>query len=156
MSEQDKTKSPSKITLKRKTHTELKVETAPGQARTVPVEVRRKRTYQKIEDNAVTPDENNLAVTAEETNIPVANAETVAQNNDVPPVDTPKETKTTEQEVTTSKTTDKVEMEAKRKAEQEAKRLEAEKLQKERQLAAKERAERELEEKKEAARAKKE
>ncbi|MHC5225149.1 translation initiation factor IF-2 [Ignatzschineria sp. LJL83] len=156
MSEQDKTKSPSKITLKRKTHTELKVETAPGQARTVPVEVRRKRTYQKIEDNVVTPDENNLAVTAEETNTPVANAETVAQNNDVPPVDTPKDTKTTEQEVTTSKTTDKVEMEAKRKAEQEAKRLEAEKLQKERQLAAKERAERELEEKKEAARAKKE
>src|SRR5699024_459988 len=48
MSDKDNnTKSPRKITLKRKTHTELQVETTPGQARTVAVEVRKKRTYVK-------------------------------------------------------------------------------------------------------------
>ena len=159
MSEIDKTKSPSKITLKRKTHTELKVETAPGQARTVPVEVRRKRTYvkQKIENNVVTPEEMDLPVAAEES---VSDASAVAQQaekTEALPVDTPEpKAKTIEQEVKTSESTDKAEMESKRKAEQEAKRLETERLQKERQLAAKERAEREIEEKKEAERAKKE
>ncbi|UNM95795.1 translation initiation factor IF-2 [Ignatzschineria rhizosphaerae] len=159
MSEKDKTKSPSKITLKRKTHTELKVETAPGQARTVPVEVRRKRTYvkQKPEDNVVTPDEMDISVAAEES---VSDASAVAQKaekTEALPVDTPEpKVEIVKQEVNTSENTDKAEMEAKRKAEQEAKRLEADRVQKERQVAAKERAERELEEKKEAAKAKKE
>lgn len=51
----DKTdkKAPSKITLKRKTHTELKVSSAPGQARTVAVEVRKKRTYVKREASPI-------------------------------------------------------------------------------------------------------
>ncbi len=39
-----------KITLKRKTVSEMKVESAPGKARTVAVEVRKKRTYVKRED----------------------------------------------------------------------------------------------------------
>ena len=39
--------SPRKITLKRKTQSELKLATVQGRARTVNVEVRRKRTYIK-------------------------------------------------------------------------------------------------------------
>ena len=39
--------APSKITLKRKTQSELKLATVQGRARTVNVEVRRKRTYVK-------------------------------------------------------------------------------------------------------------
>ncbi len=153
MSEKDNTKTPSKITLKRKTHTELKVETAPGQARTVPVEVRRKRTYvkQKVEDSVVTPEEMDLSVAADES---VAPAVTTPE---ALPVDTnePKET-VVKEAATASEPIDKVQMEAKRKAEQEAKRLDAEKAQQVRQNAAKERAERELEVKKEAEKAKKE
>ncbi len=41
--------APKKITLKRKSHTELKVAAAQGRARTVNVEVRKKRTYVKRE-----------------------------------------------------------------------------------------------------------
>ena len=153
MSEKDNTKTPSKITLKRKTHTELKVETAPGQARTVPVEVRRKRTYvkQKVEDSVVTPEEMDLSVAADES---VAPAVTTPE---ALPVDTnePKET-VVKEAATAPEPIDKVQMEAKRKAEQEAKRLDAEKAQQVRQNAAKERAERELEVKKEAEKAKKE
>ncbi len=159
MSEKDKTKSPSKITLKRKTHTELKVETAPGQARTVPVEVRRKRTYvkQKTEDNVVTPETLDLSAAAEEITADVpAVAQETDKTEDLPVGTTEPQVEPIEKEVKTSVNTEKAEMEAKRKAEQEAKRLETEKLQKERQIAAKERAEREIEEKKEAERAKKE
>ena len=159
MSEKDKTKSPSKITLKRKTHTELKVETAPGQARTVPVEVRRKRTYvkQKMGDNVVTPEELDLSVAAEEIAADVsAVAQQTEKAEDLPVGTTEPQVEIIEKEVKTSESTEKAEMEAKRKAEQEAKRLETERLQKERQIAAKERAEREIEEKKEAERAKKE
>ena len=39
--------SPNKITLKRKTQSELKLASTQGRARTVNVEVRRKRTYVK-------------------------------------------------------------------------------------------------------------
>lgn len=50
MSDKEKTPTrPRKITLKRKEKSELQVETAPGQARTVSVEVRKKRTYVKKE-----------------------------------------------------------------------------------------------------------
>lgn len=38
---------PKKITLQRKTHSEIKVAAAPGQVKTVSVEVRKKRTYVK-------------------------------------------------------------------------------------------------------------
>ena len=144
MTEQDKTKSPSKITLKRTTRTELKVETAPGQARTVPVEVRRKRTYvkQKSENNAVMPEENNLETTAVET------ISDKAITPEVLPVDTIESKPAVAQEA--PKVDEKALAEAKRKADQEAKRLEAEKLQANRAAIAKERAEREMEEKKEA------
>lgn len=160
MSEKDKTKSPSKITIKRKTHTELKVETAPGRARTVPVEVRRRRTYVKQKDanNAVLPEENITSVAVDEAAKKVESVAKQATKPEVLPVDTT-ETKSkneTKKVVETSTTADKAEMEAKRKAEQEAKRQEAEQHQLERQNAAKERAERELEEKREAERAKKE
>ncbi|HNB88768.1 MAG TPA: translation initiation factor IF-2 associated domain-containing protein, partial [Plasticicumulans sp.] len=40
---------PKKITLQRKTHSEIKVAAAPGQTKTVSVEVRKKRTYVKRE-----------------------------------------------------------------------------------------------------------
>ncbi len=161
MSEKDKAKSPSKITLKRKTHTELKVETAPGQARTVPVEVRRKRTYvkQKSEENVVTPEVQNLEVAAEPT---TTNVEAVAQTKPTEALPVDKTSPETDTSNTTKKSASepakdsKAEKEAERKAEQEAKRLETERLQQERQLAAKERAERELEEKKEAEKTKKE
>ena len=46
-SEDDGDAAPRKITLKRKTHGELKLASAQGRARTVNVEVRRKRTYIK-------------------------------------------------------------------------------------------------------------
>ncbi|HIW06201.1 MAG TPA: IF-2-associated domain-containing protein, partial [Candidatus Ignatzschineria merdigallinarum] len=127
MSEKDKTKSPSKITLKRKTHTELKVETAPGQARTVPVEVRRKRTYvkQKMEDNVVTPEALDLSVAAEEiaADVPAVAQET-DNTEDLPVGTTEPQVEPIEKEVKASVNTEKAEMEAKRKAEQEAKRLE--------------------------------
>ena len=38
---------PKKITLQRKTHSEIKVAAAPGLVKTVSVEVRKKRTYVK-------------------------------------------------------------------------------------------------------------
>ncbi len=159
MSEKDKTKSPSKITLKRKTHTELKVETAPGQARTVPVEVRRRRTYvkQKVEENVVTPEEN-VITEATSTANEAATAPTAAPPVDksVPSTSKNHEAKTSTKEAESTTTTPKDDAEAIRKAEQEAKRLEAEKLAQERQLAAKERLEREQEEKREAERLKKE
>lgn len=164
MSEQDKTKSPSKITLKRTTRTELKVETAPGQARTVPVEVRRRRTYvkQKSEEGAVLPEDNNLAVTAEEAISPVEAVAEQTAKPEVLPVDTI-ETNTVNQEmVKETKPTaaeEKADAETKRRAEQDNKRSEAEQLQAnrqaDRQAAAKERAEREIEEKKEAERSRK-
>ncbi|WP_026879568.1 translation initiation factor IF-2 [Ignatzschineria larvae DSM 13226] len=159
MSEKDKAKSPSKITLKRKTHTELKVETAPGQARTVPVEVRRRRTYvkQKVEENVIAPEEKTAIAEATST----AN-EAVAEPTVTPPVDrsvpsTP-DTKASEAVIESKPAQSSPEDAVKdqRKAEQETKRLEAEKLAHERQLAAKERAEREQEEKREAERLKKE
>ena len=156
MSEQDKTNSPSKITLKRTTRTELKVETAPGQARTVPVEVRRRRTYvkQESENNVVTPEDNNIAASIEDT---AANIEATAVETAKPEV-LPVDTKVSEPKVAAkAETVDApvVSTESRRKAEQDAKRLETERLQAERQIAAKERAERELEEQKEAEKAKK-
>lgn len=61
MTDKTEEKAPSKITLKRKTHSELKVSSAPGQARTVAVEVRKKRTYVKRETSPVESDlENNV------------------------------------------------------------------------------------------------
>ncbi len=53
MTDKTEEKAPSKITLKRKTHTELKVSSSPGQARTVAVEVRKKKTYVKRETSPV-------------------------------------------------------------------------------------------------------
>jgi translation initiation factor IF-2 len=41
------TPTPKKITIKRKTHSEIRVPNAQGRAKTVPVEVRKKRTYIK-------------------------------------------------------------------------------------------------------------
>ncbi len=57
----DKTddKAPNKITLNRKIHTELKVSSAPGQTKTVAVEVRKKRTYVKRDASPVDSDVNN-------------------------------------------------------------------------------------------------
>jgi translation initiation factor IF-2 len=60
---------PSKITLKRKTRSELKVAGAAGKRKTVSVEVRKKRTYVKrsaLEEESATPP----AVTAEATATP--------------------------------------------------------------------------------------
>ncbi len=66
MTEKTEDKAPSKITLKRKTHTELKVSSAPGQTKTVAVEVRKKRTYVKRDASPVDTDlDNNLMDTVE-------------------------------------------------------------------------------------------
>ncbi len=159
MSEQDKTNSPSKITLKRTTRTELKVETAPGQARTVPVEVRRRRTYvkQESENNVGTPEDNNVVASTVDA---AANVGAIAVETAKPEV-LPVDTKVTEPKtaaVKVEKVAEKAStpvVESKRKTEQEARRLETERLQAERQIAAKERAEREIEEQKEAEKAKK-
>lgn len=62
MTDKTEEKAPSKITLKRKTHTELKVSSSPGQARTVAVEVRKKKTYVKRETSSVESDLDNNAV----------------------------------------------------------------------------------------------
>lgn len=170
MSEKDKAKSPSKITLKRKTHTELKVETAPGQARTVPVEVRRRRTYvkQKVEDNVIAPEEAAIAEVTSTANEAVAEpAATPPVDKSVPASSEAKAAETATQaddvvapteslKIPAKEMDQKNDAEAKRKAEQEAKRLEAEKQAQERQLATKERIEREQEEKREAERLKKE
>ncbi|OYQ73140.1 translation initiation factor IF-2 [Wohlfahrtiimonas sp. G9077] len=81
MTEKTEEKAPSKITLKRKTHTELKVASAPGQARTVAVEVRKKRTYVK-RDAAATVDsevENTNVETIAEQEKPEVQAPKVAQ-----------------------------------------------------------------------------
>ncbi|GAA5102504.1 translation initiation factor IF-2 [Wohlfahrtiimonas larvae] len=59
MTEKTEDKAPSKITLKRKTHTELKVSSAPGQTKTVAVEVRKKRTYVKRDASPVDSDVEN-------------------------------------------------------------------------------------------------
>ncbi len=75
----DENKSPRKITLKRKTHTELKVASAPGQARTVAVEVRKKRTYVKRDVPEV--NENTAIKTQDveaEANTPVKTEETLS------------------------------------------------------------------------------
>lgn len=156
MSEQDKTKSPSKITLKRTTRTELKVETAPGQARTVPVEVRRRRTYvkQASENEVVTPEDNNIAASTEDVSVNVEATAAPTTKPEALPVDT-QVTETKVAEVKKQEAPKAESLEARRKAEQEAKRLETERLQAERQIAAKERAEREIEEQKEAERSKK-
>lgn len=83
MTEKTDDKAPKKITLNRKIHTELKVSSAPGQTKTVAVEVRKKRTYVKRDASPVDSElDNNLsdhqdvdtavaaeeAVVAEETN----------------------------------------------------------------------------------------
>ena len=62
MTDKNEDKAPSKITLKRKTHTELKVSSAPGQTKTVSVEVRKKRTYVKRETSPVESDLDNNAM----------------------------------------------------------------------------------------------
>ena len=64
MTEKTEEKAPSKITLKRKTHTELKVASAPGQARTVAVEVRKKKTY--VKRDAAAPVDSEIESTAVE------------------------------------------------------------------------------------------
>lgn len=61
MTEKTDDKAPNKITLNRKIHTELKVSSAPGQTKTVAVEVRKKRTYVKRDASPVDSDlDNNL------------------------------------------------------------------------------------------------
>ncbi len=60
MTDKTEEKAPSKITLKRKTHTELKVASSPGQARTVAVEVRKKKTYVKREASPIEADVENV------------------------------------------------------------------------------------------------
>ncbi len=135
MSEKDnKTKAPRKITLKRKKHTELKVETAPGQERTVAVEVRKRRTYVKRDvveqnaeakvDEAITTPE--LAETQKEPEERLSAPSTEASTPKKEPVESaPKEEKSDQAQ------------EAKRKAEAEAK----ERAEKERLEAARQRAE---------------
>src|SRR5699024_7137444 len=61
MTEKTEDKATKKITLNRKIHTELKVSSAPGQTKTVAVEVRKKRTYVKRDASPVDSDlDNNL------------------------------------------------------------------------------------------------
>ena len=61
MTEKTDDKAPKKITLNRKIHTELKVSSAPGQTKTVAVEVRKKRTYVKRDASPVDSElDNNL------------------------------------------------------------------------------------------------
>jgi len=54
-------KPKAKITLTRKQNTEIKKTNVGGQARTIQVEVRKKRTLVKPEDNTKTPKEQNVS-----------------------------------------------------------------------------------------------
>ncbi len=73
--------APRKITLSRKTHTELKVSSAPGQARTITVETRKKRTYVKrtpeIADSTAS-ESHDEAIVDQVVAIPVAAVDVVA------------------------------------------------------------------------------
>lgn len=82
MTDKTEEKAPSKITLKRKTHTELKVSNSPGQARTVAVEVRKKRTYVKREASPVESDVENTV--ADEMDIEVNNPIEVSESKSAP------------------------------------------------------------------------
>ncbi len=153
MSEKDKTKSPRKITLKRKVHTEVKVETAPGQARTVPVEVRRRRTYvkRKIEEQPKAQETevmNNEAAKETVEKAASSPAQPVKTETSTPKVDelAKKEAEAAQlaKEAEAEKNRQQKELEAKKRREEEAKR------QAEQEKAAKERAEREAQEKLEA------
>lgn len=77
MTEKTEDKAPSKITLKRKTHTELKVSSAPGQTKTVAVEVRKKRTYVKRDASPV--DLDNTSADVVEAEVETAEAPKVVE-----------------------------------------------------------------------------
>lgn len=147
MSDKDnKTQSPRKITLRRKKRTELKVETAPGQKRTVAVEVRKRRTYVKrdVVDTNVEPE------SVVETKAADVNEGLLPESPQVTSTDSGTKAPVADKKASPQENLPKTEVEApvdkeKQKAEEErlrkAKQAEEERLRKEREEQAKKLAE---------------